>query len=937
LIEPAHARILSGALADVLGLPTRGDVAFVRCLPSNLLDALIDSPQFTVANWTVSAVVDAPGPRRITADQAVERREDKAAPALFLIDPLRAGAGLDGIYNAGRELGEAELFDRAQERARKRLWGKGPFLRAAQRRAERLGRRHRLTPWQVFDFLVAVDQTNPGAALTKLGLWPIARDETPQDGELDLSAALSERLLFTQDTRSIVDRVRALLLDDPSGQKGIELGRFLREVADRSPFQAAAELASRPELWLGPLQPRFSGEALSAIRLSSWRGPRGNVARWSGLLDSEDEGGKPRLVLDRAAAPKDQARLEVRWTTEPESLAKGSVEYRVAIIAGDEELAEQMVAHKDRPPQKAVFSWEDFEDFDPDAKFEAFVRVSSLAPDGVDAVQSEEFILEFGQAETKTTTGSGQVVRTLADGAIATRAAFDEAIKDGHLPPRCSEDKKGYISWRAEGGRSIRVLRPVLIGHVEKDWRERNGSVGRWIARVRADGSPVSAPKFQPLEQGQCEATAWERVVEAARKLASDIGPSGFLARVQGARWPMADAYINAWIAAVESGPPEIALHGTVEVQSFSGRTLGLIVTPLHPLRLAWHAVYDQLAVHARYEQGLAPAAVQRTMKALDSAHFPAVLPGIRPGSGFVFADTLGFHAVAMTLDGEPEPKAAVALMTACLGGGLQAVAPSIGAESAAVLAREVRYYLDCHRQRGENQDDLNLLNLQAWRPGDGMTVARALGAVLRDEAPPSEDEDEREPNLCFTLDLFHPAASSANSGGFLSDVSRRRRSGGGMLEARDRWMSETAGRPGEIMIPRLRWARRNEEAKPNPAHLSFAFDIFEARLEARAANDFIAEIRPLHAFGLSRAMERRVELSGDPEWTMFAPARLEGERAPDNRAGTDRLLRLDTALQRATARFLGGVPSTGRYSRPGYHRPAKGESIDSTPTATGW
>ena len=152
-------------------------------------------------------------------------------------------------------------------------------------------------------------------------------------------------------------------------------------------------------------------------------------------------------------------------------------------------------------------------------------------------------------------------------------------------------------------------------------------------------------------------------------------------------RWPAADAYVNGWIAALEGGKVlEIAL-GTVEVQSVSGRTLGLIVTPLHRLRFAWHGVYDQLAAHARYEQGLAPAAVQKSMKALDSAHFPAALPGIPPGPGFVFADTIGFHAVAMTLDGEPEPKAAVSLMSACLGGGVQAVAPSIGTESAAVLA----------------------------------------------------------------------------------------------------------------------------------------------------------------------------------------------------------------------------------------------------------
>ena len=361
-----------------------------------------------------------------------------------------------------------------------------------------------MTPWQVFDFLVAVDLASPGAAIAKLGLWPIQRDGVPEDSELDLAAALSDRLLFAQDARSIGDRARALLLDDPSGSKGLALECFLRDVADRSPLQATAELATRPDLWLGPLQPRFSGQALKTIRLVSWRGPKGSVARWSGLRDPEEEGGKPRLVLDRMAAAKDQARLEVRWTTEPELLAKGTVEYRVSVVAGDEELAEQAVAHKDRPPQKAVFSSEDFEDFDLDAKFEAFVRVAAVAAEGVETVQSEEFVLEFGQVATKTTAASGHIVRTLADGAIAiaTRAAFDEAIKDGYLPPRSSQDKKGYISWRVEDGRSIRVQRPVLIRHIEENWREQNGAVGRWIARVRADGSPACLPEFQPLERG---------------------------------------------------------------------------------------------------------------------------------------------------------------------------------------------------------------------------------------------------------------------------------------------------------------------------------------------------------------------------------------------------------------------------------------------------
>ncbi|WP_204311193.1 hypothetical protein, partial [Klebsiella michiganensis] len=77
--------------------------------------------------------------------------------------------GLDGIYSASREIGEAELFDDALNLARKPFWGQMPFLDAAVRRAERLGRRRRLTPWSKFDFYVsaATDGDGGGRALAR--------------------------------------------------------------------------------------------------------------------------------------------------------------------------------------------------------------------------------------------------------------------------------------------------------------------------------------------------------------------------------------------------------------------------------------------------------------------------------------------------------------------------------------------------------------------------------------------------------------------------------------------------------------------------------------------------------------------------------------------------------------------------------------------------
>jgi DNA phosphorothioation-dependent restriction protein DptH len=142
---------------------------------------------------------------------------------------------------------------------------------------------------------------------------------------------------------------------------------------------------------------------------------------------------------------------------------------------------------------------------------------------------------------------------------------------------------------------------------------------------------------------GSCDETVWGRVKDASRRLSADLGPFGLLARVQGPRWRVGDDYVNSWIAALESGAPELALHGTVEVKSLSGRSIGLIVTPLHPLRLAWHALYDFVTAHARYEEGMLTPAVLKTMKSVDSAHFPAALPGAEESRSYeaTFSDLM--------------------------------------------------------------------------------------------------------------------------------------------------------------------------------------------------------------------------------------------------------------------------------------------------------
>ena len=292
----------------------------------------------------------------------------------------------------------------------------------------------------------------------------------------------------------------------------------------------------------------------------------------------------------------------------------------------------------------------------------------------------------------------------------------------------------------------------------------------------------------------------------------------------------------------------------------------------------------------------------------INSTFFPFALPGTGETRGFVFADVIGLHTIAMTVDGEREPKAATALLAACLGAGAVS-APSIGEASAAAIARELGHYLDCYG--GASGERPDLLAIQAWRAGDGSTVARALGQALA--ARGLNDDDEAELPLCFALDLFH-APRSSGAGQFLSTVGQRRRAGGQVLDSRDRWLAETATRPGEVLVPRLRWAKQEEPAiedtaawnKMRAAHVSLAFDLFETSLDTVLTTK-ISDTRPFHGWGLLRTLERRAVPGEELVWMTFAAPELSGELSIDNRNASDRLRRVDRATARATARALGG------------------------------
>ena len=118
-----HSQILGQSFAKVLGRAEPGSLAFARCLTSDIVAALANDMTFAPLDWLVLRVADTDNEntRTITADRAVELREAKAAALLLLVDTARAGAGMDGIYSAAREVDEASLFGEALRLARREI------------------------------------------------------------------------------------------------------------------------------------------------------------------------------------------------------------------------------------------------------------------------------------------------------------------------------------------------------------------------------------------------------------------------------------------------------------------------------------------------------------------------------------------------------------------------------------------------------------------------------------------------------------------------------------------------------------------------------------------------------------------------------------------------------------------------------------------------
>ena len=236
------------------------------------------------------------------------------------------------------------------------------------------------------------------------------------------------------------------------------------------------------------------------------------------------------------------------------------------------------------------------------ARFEAQVIIGALGGSACEA-ESEDFLLCFGETATSAKSSTGKVRPTLAL-ALAHLAADDETFKQLALDPGnrsvFSTDKNGFITCRLDG-KVGRVFCPPLIAQLGRDWVNREGALGRWRLTVRSDGTPIGEAEFVPVASEFGAGRLAQQSRQLANWMAGSQGPLGILYHHE---IPALNQYVLAASDAWQQGAPELTLINTLEVVSLAGRTLGLVVLPIHPLRVAWQQSFDLLVAHHRYRGG---------------------------------------------------------------------------------------------------------------------------------------------------------------------------------------------------------------------------------------------------------------------------------------------------------------------------------------------
>ena len=869
--------------------------------------------------WDVAVVADQPEEAYdIALDVAVERRNDKSMSRLFIVP-----ANL--VSEAAASLVDTEAHDVTE------------FLRPiADTLSRRLPREVRALVDEAMkhtssssrlNFLCGLP-VNPTAAdcgrqFWRLGLIP---DFSPSIDRLATNRDCVAKLTDLRKTiGSIHQRVEATGLGDPNSRE--RLLKLLRETSDVEEGSWLKRIADELELGLSFDQWKFPQKEqvnLRAIEVHSFVDSRKDRPyAWSGLSLSEQ--------TLRVSATDKKAKVTVRWSTEPES-PTGEPIYEVALETSEPQpvsLLDDHQKHKTSKTQSWSFRPQEIESVEGGSlRVRVVVRYLEGLEEAI-AGESDEFLLVSESVEAAGVTvfpPARSIPDCLLERAISSKAP--------PLITRCTVEQGSAVKVELDERQYRRiVLNSVLHAAERRMLEDPTKSCAlrlelepevRWTAD-QLNAVPISN-EFENVFDSKwwairsrlfsniAEGREGRGIVEACElaEFTEDIvsycrGYADALERVLNSKGSD-DKTLPLLEVLVQLDSIQIRWSEAKSSQK-DMKVMGLLVSPLHPIRLMWHLAHESLIrewinrASDRSDRVALPK--MQTAACLDGANYPAFLGNLH--SAMYHADSPIFHWPLFLASELDDPHRFTSLVRWGLGlGTLDTLA--IGQEIAAeALAERLRTYAELHPY-------VHTLQVNAVNIGDGQLLVKALSSLdekLNHKSNDSDDSDSPRPNLDYQVRLYGPSPVY-RIGAFLDECANWRRHGQGLPQKLDRLF-----RPAESFLhPHLFWAKRElrqiEESEGNPleeAHISFVTEYFRPQT-AIVKEDAGNVGNCVSTYGLQTDLANDFTSDdGALSWirtVRFPSGSVVPEHSSDGRF-TSEILRLHRLLLKAVARICGG------------------------------
>jgi DNA phosphorothioation-dependent restriction protein DptH len=910
--------LLADHLAKAMAKTTQGHAARLNGLGREEARELCDLLQRrAVPDWDIMVVASHPqSPEEVSIDVAVERRNDKSQSRLFIVS-------VDLVAEAAASLADTELHEVTEylKPLADKLYRRLPeevknLVHEAMKRMP-AGRR--------LDYLSALPD-NPsmedcGLELWRLGLIP---DLSPRTDRLVENRDCVKKL-SQGPGGSIYERVDALGITD-SELKGRLIG-LLRETPPHS-REWLRRIAAEPELGLTFDRWTFPDREivnLQAIEVHSFIDPKRRRAHaWSGLTLEED-------TLKVSIRPEDNARVTVRWSTEPAN-PSGNPLYEISLETSETEpvslITETVTPKSNKNYQSWKFKPAEVEGIE-GGSLRVRVVIRAYPQEGGDPVtgESDEFLLVSEEVEAPATTVF-PLTRSLPD------FLLERAAKSKTMPQLtwCAVERGTGIKLELDGRWRRRIaLNPVLEEAERRLLTEPNnlGCLTLYLSpEIRWKTENLQRYSFNK-KLDDCFNKDWWT---ARRKLFAEIKDNIGTNLVEGRELsPLLEdilLYARGYARALEGILEEGTAQDSASLKDLAdllyldsiriytekkentcqpAKQVGILLSPLHPLRLLWHLAHEALIRYwikeAKAKGGKAILPKPEIGLQLDGGNCPAFLGG--PDTMFYYFESPFFFWPLYINTREEDPQQLAALVRWSLGLGTLETLTTGQNIATETLTQRLQAYLELHPY-------VHTLKVNAVNCGDGQILVRALAELAEwssSEDPGEESPEEKIPKRSYEIRLYGPPPVH-QLGAFFDECASQRRRGQGLPQKLDRLF-----RPGENFLrPQVFWAKRElkqiagETAKDlEEAHVAFITDYFrpqptllkQAREESSVAT-----------FGLHMDLVNDFYLEDSEQgWyrTVLLPPESQVTPHPYERRLTQTLLRLQRAVAQATALLMGG------------------------------